>query len=302
MTARIRVLGLLVVVGLLVAVGLLGACGGGDTGASSGSSSGVGATASARSVPDAPAPPADCPTGPPQRLVPEVLRRMAHDPEAFTQGFLVHDGTLWESTGLVGRSSVRATDPATGAVLRQAPSPGGVFAEGLAVRGDGSLVQLTWKDGTALVWDPASLAPTGRFRYEGEGWGLTTADDGTLLMSDGSDRVTERDATDFSARRAWTVRREDGPADELNELEWDGSHLWANRWRTPEIVRIDRRCQRVDAVVDASALVQEVTADAGTRGLPVDVLNGIAAVPGTDRFLVTGKLWPTTFEVRFVPA
>ena len=291
-----------VAVALLVGVGLLGACGGGDTGSRSATSSTVAAGSSVRPVADAPGPPADCPSGPPQRLVPEVLRRMDHDPEAFTQGLLVHDGILWESTGRVGTSSVRATDPATGTVLRQAASPGGVFAEGLAVRRDGSLVQLTWKDGTALVWDPATMQPTGSFRYDGEGWGLTAVDDGTLLMSDGSDRITERDPSDFSAQQTWTVRREDGPADELNELEWDGSHLWANRWRTDEIVRIDRRCRRVDAVVDAAALVQEATGEATAEGRPVDVLNGIAAVPGTDRFLVTGKLWPTTFEVRFVPA
>ncbi|MFZ4519846.1 MAG: glutaminyl-peptide cyclotransferase, partial [Microthrixaceae bacterium] len=199
-------------------------------------------------------------------------------------------------------SSVRATDPATGQVQRKAMSPGNVFGEGLAVRPDGSLVQITWKDGTAFVWDPASLTTTGRFRYGGEGWGLTTAGDGTLLMSDGSDRITERDPSDFTPRRRWTVRREGGAADELNELEWDGSHLWANRWQTDEIVRIDRRCQRVDAVVDASALVAEAGATGAAQGHQVDVLNGIAAVPGTDRFLVTGKLWPTTFEVRFVPA
>ena len=30
------------------------------------------------------------------------------------------------------------------------------------------------------------------------------------------------------------------------------------------------------------------------------MLNGIAYDPATSTFLLTGKLWPTTFEVRFV--
>jgi glutamine cyclotransferase len=85
-------------------------------------------------------------------------------------------------------------------------------------------------------------------------------------------------------------------------LDWDGTHLWANRWQTDEIVRIDRRCRRVDAVVDGSSLVTAATDAARAAGTPVDVLNGIAHVPGTDRYLVTGKYWPEIYEVRFVSA
>jgi glutaminyl-peptide cyclotransferase len=274
------------------------------TGCSADQDAGVGASSpsSTAAGPAADEVAEDCPTGPPERLVPEVERRFDHDAGAFTQGLVVLDGTLYESTGLEGRSSVRATDPATGDVLEVAPTPDGMFGEGLAVRGDGSLVQLTWKDGRALVWDPDTLSVTDEFAYDGEGWGLTTTDRGTLLMSDGSDRITERDAQDFRALRTWTVARSDGSADDLNELEWDGTRLWANRWQTDEIVRIDVACRRVDAVVDASSLTAETADRAGDDGSSIDVLNGIAHVPGTDRFLVTGKFWPATYEVRFVPA
>jgi len=246
--------------------------------------------------------PADCPTTVPERLVPQVVRELAHSTDAFTEGLVVHDGILYESNGLEGRSSVRALDPDTGAVRRNVAVDPAVFAEGLAVGTDGQLVQLTWKDGRAYVRDAATLEELRRFEYRGEGWGLTTLDDGTLVMSDGSDQLVERDPEDFSRLRRWKVSRVGGAVDQLNELDWDGQHLWANRWQTDEIVRIDPRCRRVDAVVDASSLVASATAAARAGGTPIDVLNGIAHLPGTDRFLVTGKLWPVMYEVRFVPA
>ncbi len=242
-----------------------------------------------------------CPSGPPEALVPEVVRELPHDPEAFTQGLVVLDGVLYESTGLEGSSSLRALDPDTGQELRRVELAPELFAEGLAQGDDGHLVQLTWKDGRALVWDRVSFAQVGEFAYTGEGWGLTTLDDGTLVMSDGSDELVQRDPADFGETDRWRVQRDGGPTDQLNELEWDGTHLWANRWQTDEILRIDPACRRVDGVVDASALAADAAATSSAPG-DDDVLNGIAHLPGTDRFLVTGKLWPTLFEVRFVPA
>ncbi|MBS1838052.1 MAG: glutaminyl-peptide cyclotransferase [Actinobacteria bacterium] len=235
----------------------------------------------------------------PTRLVPDVLDERPHDPTAFTEGLVVLDGVLYESTGLEGASSVRAVDPTTGSVLRQLPLDPTSFGEGLTDVGDDRLVQLTWKEGLAIVWDRSTLHRRGEHRYRGEGWGITTLDDGRLVMSDGSSTLTIRDPADFSILDRWTVTRADGPVDQLNELDWDGTHLWANRWQTDEIVRIDLRCHRVDAVVDASVLRQRAAAVATA---PIDVLNGIAHEPGSDRFLVTGKDWPRMFEVRFVAA
>ncbi len=263
------------------------------------------AAATSSTVPSASATvPADCPAEdtPPERLVPQVVSRVAHDPDAFTEGLVLHDGRLYESTGREGHSTVREVDPATGRAVQERRLADRYFGEGLAVGPDDTLVQLTWKDGVAFVWDRPELQAAGRHRYEGEGWGLTTLDDGTFVMSDGSDRLTERDPRDFHVVATWQVARADGPVDELNELEWDGTHLWANRWQTDEIVRIDPRCHRVDGVVDASSLTAAARLAPGAGAGGIDVLNGIAHVPGTDRFLVTGKLWPVMFDVRFVPA
>src|SRR5690606_6476713 len=141
----------------------------------------------------------------------------------------------------------------------------------LTAVGDDRLVQLTWTEGRALVWNRSELTAVGEHRYDGEGWGISTLDDGRLVMSDGSDTLTVRDPDDFSVLERWQITRADGAADRLNELEWDGERLWANRWQTDEIVRIDLRCRRVDGVLDASALTARAATAAAGR--PIDVLN-----------------------------
>ena len=301
-SGRFRLVGGLTAFVLVLSV----ACGsGGDGGDSSG---GAGLRSTTPDAVGGPAavptslPPADCPAGPPDRLVPQVLAEHPHDPTAFTQGLLFVDGEVVEGTGLVGRSSVRRVDLATGEVRSSVPVPGGEFGEGVARAADGRFVQLTWRDGVAFVRDPTTLEVVETWPYEGEGWGLTTLSDGTFVQSDGSDTLTLRDATTFAPLERVRVVRSDGPADQLNELEWDGTSLWANRWQADEILRIDLRCGRVDAVVDVTALSEDVRARPVPEGLqPPEVLNGVAHVPGTDRFLITGKLWPVLHEVRLVP-
>lgn len=240
----------------------------------------------------------DCTPTPPTELSVEVVRTIPHDPDAYTQGLVVLDGRLFESTGREGASTVREVDPATGQVLDEAPLAPDEFGEGLTVTDDGRLVQLTWTEGIAYEWDPDSLERLGDFRYEGEGWGLSTLDDGTLVMTDGSDALTVRDPEDFSVLESRVVQRVGGDADQLNELEWDGEALWANRYQTDELLRIDPRCATVTGVADLAALREDAAATALGAGTPIDVTNGIAHLPGTDRYLVTGKWWPTMYEVR----
>ncbi|MFM7068251.1 MAG: glutaminyl-peptide cyclotransferase [Actinomycetes bacterium] len=244
-----------------------------------------------------------CPGGPasPRRLVPTVLRVIPHASDAFTQGLVVADGKIYESTGLEGRSTIRILDLQTGAELARTKLPKPAFGEGLTIDARGRLVQLTWKDGTAYRWDRRTLQPLGTVSYDGEGWGLTTLRNGQLLMSDGSNRLTTRRAADFTEVRSVEVRRPSGPTDRLNELEADGKVVWANRWRTSQIFRIDVRCGWVKGVVDASGLTEAARVQAGANGDPVDVLNGIANVPGTNHFLLTGKCGLFIFEVQFHP-
>ena len=269
--------------GLLGFVAVVGACG-----TEGSSQSGV-------SVPAGATPPG-CEAVAPEQLSVEVVATVAHDPGAYTQGLVMADGRLFESTGRRGESELRELDPATGDVLQSVELPADQFGEGLAMTDDGRLVQLTWQEQVAHVWDPDTFESLGQFHFDGEGWGLATLGDSTLVQSDGSDLLVRRDPDDFEALSTSTVQRVGGPADLLNELEWDGTWLWANRYQSDELLRIDAECGFVNGVADLGALRADATEAAG--GDPIDVTNGIAHIAGTDRYLVTGKWWPTMYEVR----
>ena len=217
-----------------------------------------------------------------------------HDPTAYTQGLVWDHGALYESAGLYGRSSLRQVDPRTGAVLRRVDLAPAFFAEGLALAGS-RLLQLTWKEGVAFQYDARTFERTGEFHYEGEGWGL--CDDGRrLVMSDGSDHLAFRDRQTFALLGGVDVRLDGRPATQLNELECVDGAIYANVWKTDEILRIDPVSGRVTAVIDAAGLLDAAAQE------QADVLNGIAYDPEKKTFLVTGKLWPKMFEVVFVRA
>ncbi len=222
-----------------------------------------------------------------------VLNRVPHQTDAFTQGLLLHDGELFESTGLYGESSLRQLDPLTGAVLRQVDLTDRYFGEGLALVGD-SLIMLTWQENEALVFERDTFKQTGSFAYEGEGWGLCF-DGSSLVMSDGSSRLQYRDPVTFELESQVQVTRPDGrPLPLLNELECVGSSVYANVFTTTYIVRIDEGGQ-VGAVYDLRNLLTEEE----WAGLDEEaVLNGIAYNDESGTFLVTGKLWPWMFELQ----
>jgi glutaminyl-peptide cyclotransferase len=263
-----------------------------------------------------------------ERLVPEVIDVREHDPAAFTQGILIHDGLLYESTGQYGQSSLRQVDPETGEVLMVLPIPEEFFAEGLALAGD-YLYQITWREQTAFRFNLSAFTEREplefeTFSYEGEGWGLCY-DGGHLWMSNGSDTLVQRDPETFEVVDEIQVTLDDVPLrqltadgeliatpsseteptpmlaagehlDWLNELECVEDLIYANVWQTDIILRIDKASGAVTGWIDATGLLPEEDR-AGA-----DVLNGIVYVPESDTFLLTGKYWPRLFEVRFVPA
>lgn len=223
--------------------------------------------------------------------LPEVVATYPHDPGAFTQGLLFHNGKLYESTGLRGQSTLRRVDIASGRVEQRRDIAPAYFAEGLALVDD-RLYQLTWQLGTAFVYERDSFRPVETFRYTGEGWGLTY-DGELLIMSDGTPTLRFVDPEDFSVARTVTVTDQGEPQRNLNELEYIDGEVWANIWLEDRIARIDPADGRIVGWIDMSALYP-------AERRPDDaVVNGIAWDPASDRIFVTGKLWPAIFEIRF---
>ncbi|MDE0880806.1 MAG: glutaminyl-peptide cyclotransferase [Sphingomonas bacterium] len=219
-----------------------------------------------------------------------IIARYPHDPAAFTEGLIWHDGGLYESVGLEGRSEVRRVVLATGKVERRGSIPPSEFGEGLAAFGD-RLVSLTWHKGIAHLWSPATLKAEGTLAYRGEGWGLTS-DGKSLIRSDGSATLIFHDPATMAERRRVTVTIGGQKLTQINELEWVDGAILANVWHQPFLVRIDPASGRVTGVIDLRPLVAEVKATD-----PEAVANGIAWDAEKRRLFVTGKLWPTMFEI-----
>ena len=222
----------------------------------------------------------------------EILGTFPHDPAAYTQGLLFHDGQLFESTGRYGESSVRRVDVPTGEVQARVAVDSALFGEGLA-RVDSELVQLTWKAGRALIYDIETFDVVREFTYEGDGWGICY-DGEALWMSDGSSALERRDPQTFAVTATVEVTRAGSSQRRLNELECVGGWIYANVYQSDIIVRIDKTTGEVLGEIDLSS----VPLSARKPGDIDAVLNGIAYVPETDVFLVTGKLWPKLLALR----
>jgi glutamine cyclotransferase len=219
----------------------------------------------------------------------ETTARFPHDPNAYTQGLLWGDGVLFESTGRYGYSDVRRVDLRSGRVLVSRKLPSNRFGEGLALL-HGRLYQLTWQSGVAYTYDAATLTPADSFQYPGEGWGLAT-DGSSLIMSDGSDSLRFLSPVTFDVQRVVHVRYKDAPLFQLNELEYANGEVLANIYQSDWIARIDPETGVARAVLDFADLYPD-------RPRSAEVMNGIAIGPDSAQLLLTGKLWPTMFQVK----
>lgn len=225
----------------------------------------------------------------------DIVKVLPHDPGAYTQGLLVQGETIFESTGLNGRSSVRKVRVGTGEVVQHRPLSNEYFGEGLALVDD-RLIQLTWHQGRAFVYDTTDLQHLDTFVYEGEGWGLCY-DGNTLYMSNGSEYLTRRDPLTFAVLDSVRVTMDGGPLSQINELECARGEVFANIYTSDWIVRINPR----SGVVTAAYSLADLVRDSGRPPTRDAVLNGIAYDSISDTFLVTGKLWPRMFRIRLHP-
>jgi glutaminyl-peptide cyclotransferase len=223
-----------------------------------------------------------------------VIKAYPHDPNAYTQGLIYRDGFLYESTGLVGRSSLRKVKLETGEIVQQRRIDQPHFAEGLA-DWRGQLVQLTWQSNLAFVYELETLAPRRTFSYSGEGWGLTH-DGKRFILSDGTSQLRFLDPETFREIGRVTVTDGKSPIGNLNELEYIRGEVYANVWHTDRIARISPESGRVIRWLDLGGVM--------SGGYKLDseaVLNGIAHDAAGNRLFVTGKMWPRLFEVEIIP-
>ena len=223
-----------------------------------------------------------------------LVEARPHDPGAFTQGLVRSGSVLLETTGACCpsgsvESTVRRVDPRTGEVIDQRPIPLPLWAEGVTVF-RGTAWHLTFYDGVAFSFSPATLAPISRVPYPFQGWGLTVQA-GRLLASDGTPRLRWLRVPDLRVTKSVVVRDAGRPVSGLNELEMVGGVLWANVWPSNDIALIDPPSGKVRAWLDLSSLRNRVPED-------VDVLNGIARDPVTGHVAVTGKRWNRLFVIR----
>lgn len=221
----------------------------------------------------------------------QIVNIWPHDPNAFTQGLVFLNGKLIESTGQEGRSSLRNVEMETGKILKKVDVPEQYFAEGIALLNN-KIYQLTWQHGIGFVYDAQSFEKVGEFRYDGEGWGLTS-DGHSLILSDGSNRIRFIDPDSFRVTKTIAVVDAKVPIRELNELEFVNGEIYANIWHDDRIAAINPQNGHVTAWIDLAGLLQPGDVDD-----PEAVLNGIAYDQSSGRLFVTGKLWPRLFEIK----
>jgi len=222
-----------------------------------------------------------------------VVAKYPHSTESYTEGFFYLDGMFYEGTGLVGRSAVMAIDPATGAVRQRHDLPPPYFGEGIVDWGP-DIYEWTWQSHVCFVYDRFSMRVVKQFAYAGEGWGMTRTRT-ELITSDGTATLRFRNPATFKVTREIVVMDEGKRIDLLNELEFIHGEIYANVWHSDRIARISPKDGHVIAWIDLTGLLP-----ADERVDAESVLNGIAYDARRDRIFVTGKQWPTIFEIKVV--
>ena len=241
----------------------------------------------------------------PASLAYTVLNAYPHDTAAFTQGLELYKGSLMESTGLMGRSSLRKVEIKTGKILSAIQLNDAVFAEGITILRD-TLYQLSWQNHEVYVYDikkePKKITT---LPWSGEGWGITN-DGIQLIISDGSDKLYFVEPATLKLKKILSIRDQYGAVNNLNELEMIDGYVFANRWQYDYILKIDPSSGFVVGTLGMQDFLKKnskkdlsyLDKPGSTAQQSGAVLNGIAYDSEKKSIYVTGKLWPEIFEIR----
>jgi glutaminyl-peptide cyclotransferase len=226
-------------------------------------------------------------------LIPySILKAFPHDVTAFTQGLTIYDGRLFESTGQAN-SWIAEVDIASGLQDKKVILDKKYFGEGITILNN-KLYQLTWKNHTGFVYDIRTFRKLREFQYAHEGWGITH-NDTNLIVSDGTHRLYLLDTATLLAVDTLKVSDDGGEVDQLNELEYIDGYVFANQWQTNYIFKIDPASGKVVGKMDLTPVAERMI----QINRQADVLNGIAYEKKSKVLLVTGKLWPSLFALKF---
>lgn len=227
----------------------------------------------------------------------EILNTYPHDPKAYTQGLEFYNGTLYESTGKRGASTLRKVNYETGEVLQKIDLDNSVFGEGITIM-DNKLYQLTWQSGMGYVYNIPDLEKVKNFSYgkSREGWGLCN-DGQKIFKSDGTEKIWFLDPETLEEMGHIETVTNKSIFNMANELEYVGGKIYANVYQKESMMILDATSGAIEGVVNFGGLKSKVN-----RGPEWDdtnsVLNGVAWHPERKTFFVTGKNWDKLFEVN----
>jgi len=220
-----------------------------------------------------------------------LVNSFPHDKNAFIQGFVIHKGQLYESTGQ-DSSWIGIVDIKTGIANKKILLDKEYFGEGITILNN-KIYQLTWENKKGFVYDLNSFEKLSEFSYNTQGWGLTH-DQSNLIMSDGSSKLYLLDTLTLKPTKTLDVTYDGKPVNGLNELEFINGYIYANIWQTNLIAKIDSKTGETRGFLDLTKLVQQ----AKLINPAADVLNGLAWHEGTKSLLVTGKYWPFIYVLK----
>lgn len=233
-------------------------------------------------------------TPPPATMQYNVIKAYPHDPSSFTEGFFLHNNELYESTGLNEHSRLLAASLETGKATKSITLSKEYFGEGIAMLNN-KIYQATYREHKIFVYD-MNFKKLQEFEWPYEGWGMTT-DGKQILLNTGGSNIYFIDPETFKVQRTLGVYNNTGYVDSVNEMEYVDGYIYANRWLTDVILKINAKTGQVEAMANLADIYQRTNLPGPNK--EESCLNGIAYDSTKKSFLITGKFWPNVFEVKF---